>query len=258
MPRPLLTMAVFSLFMLPFALRRWRDRRWFSRLPLVHHVQDLPVGTVVRIVGTIETEGKVFRAPGSARTVVYARTQLWEPGVKDRPGSTAREDIRGVPFRIRLADGVSVRLRPADIALLDPPQRLKNVPTEVRQALGSALNGTLFEKDPPFFETTLAPGDLVEAVGRLNHEVSVEGDQAPTRGIPLAHTLMPLPTQPIRLHRHGRLKKSSKRTVLVPPALPLIAAAVAHVAYVSTQPLRGRSRDLPTNRRYPTWASSAR
>ncbi len=183
--------AALGLMTLPFQNRGWRQRRRFIGTPLLQSIAGASPGTLVRLTGTIEPEGKVFPAPGSERPVVYARAQFWEVGTADRAGSTAREDIRGVPFRLRLDDGSSVRVNPAAIHLLDSPRHVGDVPREVRQALGAALRPAKLEREPRFLQATLAPGDRIEAVGYLGTEVSVHGDAVPVRGSPMVHTLIP-------------------------------------------------------------------
>jgi hypothetical protein len=180
-----------GLMTLPFQSRGWRQRRRFIGTPLLETIVGAPAGALVRLTGTIEPEGKVFTAPGSNRPVVYARAQFWEVGQAERAGSTAREDIRGVPFRLRLDDGSSVRVNPAAIQLLDVPRQVGEVPREVRQALGAAMRPAVLEREPRFLQATLAPGDRIEVVGHLSAEVSVHGDAAPVRGSPLVHTLLP-------------------------------------------------------------------
>jgi len=63
---------------------------------------------------------------------------------------------------------------------------------DVREALGAALRGRMFRREPEFREVVLAPGDEIEAVGRLSTEVSAAGDGAPVRGVPLVHSLRPM------------------------------------------------------------------
>ena len=175
--------------LIAWPVRRWRRR--FSRLRRVDRIGDVPTGTSVRIAGTIEAEGKLARAPGTDREAVFVRTQFWPTDGRDRPGPFACEEIRGNAFRVRLSDGVSVRLMPSDVILTDGPRRVSGVSRTVLQELGAALRGRCLQ-EAPFCEDVLAPGDRIEAVGRLVTEVSAAGDGAPVRGVPLVHSLRPL------------------------------------------------------------------
>jgi hypothetical protein len=179
-----------ALLVLSHSAGRWRRSRWFARIPGVEDLGAAQPGTLVRLVGTVELSGQRFRAPGSDRNMVWTRTLFWESGHRGRPSSTAREEVRGVPFRIRLAGGGLVHLQPKDVTLTEEPRQLRGVADEVLDALGSARRGTLL-KEPRFLQATLAEGDRVEAVGHLHTEVSVHGEAAPTRGSPLVHTLVP-------------------------------------------------------------------
>jgi hypothetical protein len=191
---------VVLLFLIAWPVRRWRRR--FSRLRRVDRIGNVPEGTTVRITGTIETEGRLVRAPGTDREAVYVRTQFWTTDGGDRPGPQACEEIRGSAFRVRLSDGLSVRLLPSDVVLTNGPRRVSRVSHDVLRELGAALRGR-YLREAPFCEDVLAPGDRIEAVGRLITEVSAAGDGAPVRGVPLAHSLRPLDKGGVMV-RHGR------------------------------------------------------
>jgi hypothetical protein len=182
---------VLGLMTLPFHTRGWRLRRRFIGAPLLQTLRGTAAGSLIRVAGTVEAEGQVFTAAGAERPVVYARVQFWEAGLHDRPSGAAREDVRGVPFRLRLADGGFLRLQPGAVQLLDTPRPVPQLSRSARKAAGAALRGAVFEREPRFLQATLAPGDRIEAVGYLNTEVSTEGEAAPVRGSPLVHTLQP-------------------------------------------------------------------
>jgi hypothetical protein len=172
------------------ALSNWRKWRRFSASKRLEELTAARSGEVVRVVGTIEACGTLFHAPSTNRSVVYARTLFSEAGYRGRPSPTAREEIRAVPFRIRLDSGSCVQVKPADVLLADPTRQLAAVSPEVLEALGAALRGPLLRREPTFLQATLAPGDRVEAVGQLTAEVNVRGEAAPARGSPLVHTLV--------------------------------------------------------------------
>ncbi len=180
------------------ALKRWREQRRLARVPLLQAVA--PPAALVRIAGTIEACREAFLGPGTERPVVYARTLVYEPGHQDRPGATAREEIRGVPFRVRLPDGRSVKLRPDDLDLENLPV-VSDVPAEVLQTLGAAHRPARFRRKAHFSQVTLAPGDEVEAAGLLHAEIDPSGVAAPSRGAPLALVLVPPPEGVVWIRR---------------------------------------------------------
>jgi hypothetical protein len=186
---------MFASSYLPGGVRSLVKQRRFAAVPLLERVVDAPSGLVVRLRGTVERTGapagELFMAPGTWRRVVYARTLLSLASPSGRPTTGAREDIRGVPFRVRLGDGAAVELAPAAVRLLEPPQPLHNVPRAVLRALGAPVRGYLFAGGPALLQATLAPGDRIEVVGRLAAEVDVRGQSAPARGVPLVRTLGP-------------------------------------------------------------------
>jgi hypothetical protein len=181
----------------------WRRRWRFARTPLVHHVDGTMTDVPVRVPAVVEPEAEVFTAPGTRRSVVYARTLFWEPGDGGKSSHTAREDVRGVPFRLRMPDGTSLSVLPAAVRLLEPPVQLRDVPTEIREALGASLRGRMFESEALFRQTSLAPGDQVEAAGYIRPEVNVHGDAAFARGTPLALTMVPGPRLLVLIRRRG-------------------------------------------------------
>ena len=183
--------------------RRWRRRRWFSRTPATDALGTAATGALVRVAGTIELCGHRFAAPGTDRNVVWARSLFWESGHRGRPSSTAREEVRGVPFRIRLDGGGSVRVQAKDLTLAEEPRQVRGVAGEVLDTLGAARRGGLFRKEPRFLQATLAEGERIEAVGYLSTEVSVHGEGAPVRGSPLVHTLVPTGTGAVWVRRVG-------------------------------------------------------
>jgi len=198
----LLVGLMFASSYLPGGVRSWRQQRRFEAVPSAQRLAGIPAGQLVRLHGVAEKEGEPFLAPGTWRRVVYARTLHTLASGSGRPSTGAREDVRGVPFQLRLPDGTSVRLPPADIRLLDPPRPLKHVSRSIRRALGAPLRGYLFQDSAPaLLQATLAPGDHIEVVGRLAAVVSALGQSAPARGVPLVHTLAPVDDESIWVRR---------------------------------------------------------
>jgi hypothetical protein len=153
---------------LPRWLRRWRAREvvdWDGRI----HSPTRPV----RIVGTIEPVRAAFPLPESLGLHVYARTRLRGPagplGVDPEV-----EDLRGLPFRVRVNESTAVEVDPAQLQLLDPP-----IP--VPMFGGNSVS-----------RSSLCVGERVELLGRLQQVVDPSGPSAPGRGVPLVYTLAPL------------------------------------------------------------------
>jgi hypothetical protein len=174
----------------PLWVRRWRLRGRLLRAPLVDNLTAPVPRGLVRLTGTIEQTPEAFAAPATGHLAVYARSLYWQATRDGHPSNTAREDVRAVPFRLRLDDGATVRIEPLLIELLDRPRRVRSVPAEVRAALGAASRGVLSGR-PKFDQVVLAPGDRIEAFGSLTTDVSPAGEAAPGRGTPVVHTLEP-------------------------------------------------------------------
>ena len=181
----------------------WRRRWRFALTPRVDRIDGVRPDVPVRVAGVVEPESEVFIAPGTRRMVVFARTLFWEPGDSGKSSHTAREDVRGVPFRLRLSDGTCLSVMPAGVRLLEPPVQLRDVPAETRQALGASLRGRMFESEALFQQTALSPGDHVEAAGYVQAEVNVHGDAAFARGTPLALAMVPGPRLLVLIRRRG-------------------------------------------------------
>jgi hypothetical protein len=145
----------------------------------------------VRLVGFIESDLELDHL-GGERPVVYMRTLT--RGTSRGGSGRWREEIRGVPFRLRLSNGTAVRLDPTVIDLLDRPARL----------------------GPAVWQVVLSPGDAIEAIGSLSGDVSPAGEGAPGRGVPMIYTMLVRPdervwvrrSRDVRQRRYGRLKSS--------------------------------------------------
>ena len=197
MPRGLLRLALVTApgwsVLAWLAARSWRRRRLFSRTGLAERLAMPGLAETIapiRLAGVVESCGELFDAPGTDQKVVYARTLFVESDF-GRPSLMAREEIRAVPFRIRLDDGTAVNLPPAQLHLADVPARMRNVAPELLQSLGAASHASLFRRRPPLLQATLAPGDRIEAVGHLSAQAHVDGVSGPSRLTPLAHAMVP-------------------------------------------------------------------
>ncbi len=172
---------------LPHHLLAWRLFRQRSRLPVLTVLPSIRPGAPVRLRGTVAETQQAFLAPGSACPAVFARTVYRRPAAE---GPTElREELRGVPFEIRLQGGTRVRLDPTLLAVQDPPRRVKKLTLDARRDLGLGPRRRFGE--PRYLQVLLAPGDAIEAVGCLGREVDPAGTALPGRGVPLVTTLAP-------------------------------------------------------------------
>jgi hypothetical protein len=169
------------------ALRRWRLRR----VPLIEDPRTTPSGTAARLRGTVEPARASFQAPGSGQEVVFARTLFWQAREQGRARLIAREDVRGLPFDLRLPNGTAVRIEPSSLQLISRARQVRGVPEQVRRALGASLRGRLFGREALFRQAVIAPGDTIEVVGQLVSHVSPAGEAAPGRGTPVVYELAP-------------------------------------------------------------------
>jgi hypothetical protein len=134
----------------------------------------------VRLVGTIEALGAPFLLPETAGPLVYACTRFHEVPESRWTSAPAVEDVRGVPFQVRVSEQTAVRLPPELLRPLDQPVELSGKGDEHR-ALVLAGPGL---RPGSITRVALAPGDKVEVVGRLHRQVAPEGQSAPGRGVP--------------------------------------------------------------------------
>jgi hypothetical protein len=145
-----------------------------------------------RLRGTVEVAAGAASAPTIAPTVdrqaVLVRTIFSEARRDGSPLHAFVEEVRGVPFLLRLPDGRAARVEPTEIHLLEKPRRLPNVSTAARQALGAPWRG---RSRQTVWQTSLHPGDQLEVVGRLESVVDQAGLAGPARGIPMLMLLRP-------------------------------------------------------------------
>jgi hypothetical protein len=167
----------------PGSWRRWRMRR----CPAWNGAGAPPTGTV-RVSGRVRALGQPFRIPGEDQPVIFAHTRYAQARSDGTPGKFQREDVRGLTLEIDLPTGMSVRLAPDVIRLVDRERAVPEVGREVRWKLGAAWQGWRKGK---LRRGCLREGDRVEAVGDLVRDVNVQGAGGPGRGVPMIHWLMP-------------------------------------------------------------------
>jgi hypothetical protein len=154
-----------------------------------------------RVRGTVELAGGPVSAPTVYQPAVLVRTLFCEANDDGRAQRHAVEEVRGVPFLLRLPDGRAARLDPTQIRLVETPRRIY-LPDEALKALGAAWRGHLGRT---ILQTSIHPGDQLEVSGRLETEVDQTGNAAPSRGVPLVTYLRPHTGRVIWARRLQRL-----------------------------------------------------
>jgi hypothetical protein len=129
-----------------------------------------------------------FVLPETAGPLVYARTRFHEVPQSKWASAPAVEDVRGVPFQVRVSEQTAVRLAPELLRPLDEPVELWGKGDEHHRALGMDWPG---QRLGPITRVAFAPGDKLEVVGRLHRQVAPEGQSAPGRGVPFVFVAAP-------------------------------------------------------------------
>jgi hypothetical protein len=177
--------------LLPFLISDWRRQRRITRARRTRHIRATPEGTLVRLVGTIESKGDPFFAIASRRPAVYARTTFFARRDQVAIEVAACEDVRGMPFYLRLEDDTIVAIDPSTVRLFDRASNVKGLEKSDRHALAEALQLLSLDRTEPIRQSVLAPGDTVEVAGRLIRAVDPLAEAAPARGVPVGFTIAP-------------------------------------------------------------------
>jgi hypothetical protein len=140
-----------------------------------------------RFVGTVEADVSSFPALGTNIPAVFVRTTFRQPD--DANHAVETQDLRGVRFRVRLADGSTVHVNPESLSVMGRRRRLTSVPPALCEALGVFTPVVPFLRER-LYQQRVCPGDQVELVGRLQVAPSPEGEAAPGRGTPMLRTIV--------------------------------------------------------------------
>lgn len=164
----------------------------------------------VRLTGTVEAAAPATLDPnptpdagegaGTQGGVVLVRSLFFEATRSGRASPVWREDVRGLPFVLRLPGGEAIRIEPASLFLIEPPRVVKSVALEVRRALGASLWGLLRRQ---VLQSDLRIGDAVELVGQVEIQVDQKGVGAPGRGTPLVASVHAAWPEGIWIRRTG-------------------------------------------------------
>lgn len=170
--------------------RLLRRARLGTQPPLGQLPQTLD-GRPVRIRGVVEAIGPVFESPGSAESVVFARTIFLNQPRPAQPRSMS-DELRGVDFHIRLDSGERVEVAAAEVRLAGAPKRIfrPNLP-ELQRRGGDDRRSLILGLPPLVREQSLHVGDTIEALGVLQRQVAPAGEAVSGRGTPLVMRLLP-------------------------------------------------------------------
>ncbi len=122
---------------------------------------------------------------------MYARTTFFARRDQGALDFEACEDVRGIPFSLRLDDNTVVAIDPSTVRLFDRVSAVKGLDKADRHALAEALQLFSLDGPDPIQQIVLAPGDTVEVAGRLIREVDPHAEAAPARGVPVGFMFAP-------------------------------------------------------------------
>jgi hypothetical protein len=171
--------AMLPVLAAPVLVKR-RLRSLAERLPLLHAVASQRRGEVVKVRGRIAA-GPTFETMGLRRPAVlasYAGTVTYVSGRITDGFSRPLHETRGLDFSVDLENGERLVVRAQDAYFLSQPAenrrlfwgRNEGLPTPLRRLARTEEWGAVTETI--LGETSVAPGDEVEVVGVLDHEVS--------------------------------------------------------------------------------------
>jgi hypothetical protein len=197
--------AVVPLLFAPLLAERRLERLLADERALARALATCRRGDVVKVRGRVRP-GPTFESAGLRRASVlasYAGRVAYATGALTDGVEWPWFETRGIDFTLDLASGETALVRVRDLYLMPhPPETrslfwsaaLRMLPSPLRRlgrSLGQgAVNETILG------ETNLGPGDAVEVLGVLDHEVSSAADAAGrgARLVPVlrAGTLTPL------------------------------------------------------------------
>jgi hypothetical protein len=182
-----------------------RLRHLAERRPLSVSVAPLRRGEVVKVRGRVRA-GETFETAGLRRPAVlasYAGTVTYVTGHITDGLSRPLHETRGVDFSVDLESGERVVVRTRNVYFLSQPpetkrlfwgRNMQGLPTPLRRLSRVEDRGAVTEVI--LGESNLCPGDEVEVVGVLDHEVSpiaaAAGRGARLQAVLRSGTLTPL------------------------------------------------------------------
>ena len=174
--------SVLPLLCAPVMAER-RLRRMAAQSPLTRSLAERRRGEVVKVRGRVRG-GPTFESAGARQRVVlacYAGTVTYVTGRITDGLARPWHETRGIDFTVDLETGESVAVRSRGAYFLPQPpetrrlfwgRNLQALPTALRRLARTDRDGSVTETI--FGETNLRPGEQVEVVGVLDHEVRPE------------------------------------------------------------------------------------
>lgn len=202
--------ATLPLLAAPVLVER-RLRALAARRPLSHSVVGVRRGEVVKVRGRVMA-GPTFETAGRRRPAVlasYAGTVTYVQGHITDGFSRPLHETRGFDFSVDLESGERVVVRARGAYFLSQPpetrrlfwgRNLQGLPTPLRRLARTEERGAVTETI--LGESSLSPGEEVEVVGVLDHEVCPEASAA-GRGARLQAVLRAGPMTPLLIRRSG-------------------------------------------------------
>lgn len=164
-----------------------RLRHLAARRPLLRSVAGLRRGEVAKLRGRV-LAGPTFETVGLRRPAVlasYAGTVTYVTGRITDGISRPLHETRGLDFCVDLESGEKVVVRARDAYFLSQPpetrrlfwgRKSQGLPTPLRRLARATEEGAVTEAI--FGESSIAPGDEVEVMGVIDHEVTPEAAAA--------------------------------------------------------------------------------
>jgi hypothetical protein len=187
--------------------RRLRDLA--ARQAFTHKVAGVRRGEVVKIRGRVQA-GPTFETAGRRRAAVlasYAGTVTYVTGHITDGFSRPLHETRGFDFSVDLESGERVVVRARGAYFLSQPpetrrlfwgRNMNGLPTPLRRLARLVDRGAVTEQI--LGESSLSPGEEVEVVGVLDHEVCPQASAA-GRGARLQAVLRSGPVTPLLVRR---------------------------------------------------------
>jgi hypothetical protein len=189
-----------------------RLRHLAARRPLARSVAGLRRGEVVKVRGRV-LSGPTFETAGRRRPAVlasYAGTVTYVTGHITDGFSRPLHETRGFDFSVDLETGERVVVRARGAYFLSQPpetrtlfwgRNMQGLPTPLRRLARMEERGAVTEAI--LGESSLSPGEEVEVVGVLDHEVCPEASAA-GRGARLQAVLRSGTLTPLLVRRSSK------------------------------------------------------
>jgi hypothetical protein len=211
--RPPLIVAVLLGALIPLAVTglvelatRYAVHRFFARAARPQRLAEVVPGRLVCLTG-------VITAPAPVPTLFRG-----VPAVLFRDSIGGADEVRGIDFDLELNSDERVRVCVRRAVLVDPPTRTQEAPAcgpvyaaPAAEGFGAHLCSALVVTPSPLIrtlgvrhESSVGPGDRVEVVGVLRHELAPEAAIPFARNLPTRFVLRAGERHPLLVRREAR------------------------------------------------------